>query len=76
MQSMTISNFKAHALKVLDNLSKTKESVIVTKRGKPLVTIIPFESPDRKQTPGLLADTNVYEGDLLSSIDETWSVDQ
>ena len=76
MQTMPISNFKAHALRVLDNLSKSKESIIVTKRGKPLVKIIPFESPEKKQIPGLLADTNVFEGDILSPIDEAWNVDQ
>ncbi|MCF7975073.1 MAG: type II toxin-antitoxin system Phd/YefM family antitoxin, partial [Phycisphaerae bacterium] len=35
MDSMGISEFKAHALKILDLIAKSHQSLIITKRGKP-----------------------------------------
>lgn len=76
MHTMPISDFKAHALKVIDNISITKESVVVTKRGKPLAEVIPFRQPGAKQCSGKLAEAKVFEGDLLSPINEEWEAGQ
>lgn len=42
MKTMPVTDFKAHALKVLGEVAETRESVLVTKRGKPLAEIVPF----------------------------------
>lgn len=42
MKTMTITDFKAHALQVIGEVAQSKEPVIVTKRGKPLAEVIPF----------------------------------
>ena len=76
MQTMAISDFKAHALKVLDKISTSKESVIVTKRGKPLARVIPFQQMKKKNSPGKLIEAKIFEGDILSPIDEKWDADQ
>lgn len=44
MKTMAVTEFKAHALKVLDNISKDQEDIIITKRGKPLAKVIPFRN--------------------------------
>ena len=44
MKTMAISVFKARALQVLDTVSKTKESVVVTRRGRPLAEVVPFRA--------------------------------
>ena len=67
MDTMGISEFKAHALRILDFVAKSHESLIITKRGKPLVKILPCLS-DGNETdtkPGKLADTLVFEKDIL-----------
>ncbi len=77
MKSMPISEFKAHALHVLGQVAKTKQSVVVTKRGKPLVEVVPVRERNEKPVPGTLAGTLVFEKDIESPIGEgDWNAAQ
>ena len=70
---MTISKFKAHALQVLGQVAMTKESVVVTKRGKPLAEVVSFRGSDETPVPGKLSKTFVFEKDIVSPIgDSDW----
>ena len=68
MKTMAITDFKAHALHVLAQIAKTKETVLITKRGKPLVKIVPFL--ESRPVPGKLAEALVFENDVLSPLGE------
>jgi len=68
MKTMPVTDFKAHALKVLGEVAETREPVVVTKRGKPLAEIVPFA--EKRTAPGKLADALVFEGDLVSPLGE------
>jgi prevent-host-death family protein len=70
MQTMGISEFKTHALKIIDQVSKTQETIVITKRGKPLAQIIPYRGSLSNHTPGKLADTLVFEKDIVSPLNE------
>ena len=73
MQTMGISQFKAHALKVLDHVAKSKESIIITKRGQPLAEVIPYRNSDMHPEPGKLANYLVFEKDIVSPLgEEMW----
>lgn len=73
MKTLTITDFKAHALQILRQVARTKESVIVTKRGKPLAEVIPFS--DYKPVPGKLSEALVFEKDIVSPLgDDMWDV--
>jgi len=73
MQTMGISKFKSHALKILDQVAKTKEIIIVTRRGKPLAQIIPYRNSISNHTPGKLSDALVFENDIVSPLgEEMW----
>lgn len=37
--------FKAKCLKLLDEVAETGETIVVTKRGKPVARVAPMESP-------------------------------
>ena len=75
MKTMAISQFKTHALKVIDQLSHNHESIVVTKRGKPLALITPYEDPSKKIQSGQLSNTFVFEKDIISPIGEDmWEV--
>jgi len=39
------SEFKAKCLALLDEVSETKETLVVTKRGKPVARVMPAEEP-------------------------------
>ena len=70
METIAISSFKTHALKLINKLQKTHESFIITKRGKPVARVIPYQSNEKKAVPGKLADTLVYEDDIISPLNE------
>jgi len=70
VRTMGISQFKAHALKVLDQVAKTQEIIVITKRGKPLAQIIPYRDAVSSHAPGKLADALVFEKDTVSPLGE------
>lgn len=77
MKTMGITDFKSQALKILDQVSKTQESIVITKRGKPLVRVVPYRHPDQNPKSGQLADVFVFEKDIVSSLgDEMWESTQ
>lgn len=54
MNRMQASAFKAHCLSVMNDIQATGEPVIVTKRGKPVVKVVPVES-ERSALFGFMA---------------------
>lgn len=73
MKTMGISQFRSHALKILDQVAKTQETIVITKRGKPLAKIIPYRNADTTHKPGKLSDTLVFEKDIISPLGgEMW----
>lgn len=73
MKTMPVTDFKAHALKVLGEVAETREPVVVTKRGKPLAEIVPFAA--KRTAPGRLAEALVFEDDIVSPLGEAeWNV--
>ena len=72
METLSVSEFKAKCLSVLQDVSKQKKRVVITKRGKPIAEVIPHESED-KEVP--LEDTVVFIGDIISPVaEEDWEV--
>ncbi len=75
MKTMAISQFKAQALKIIDQIAQDHETMIITKRGKPLARILPYEENEDTAKPGQLADTLVFEEDIVSPLGEDmWEV--
>jgi len=73
MKILAITEFKAHALQILAKVAETKESVVVTKRGKALAEVVPFSA--REPAPGKLSEALVFEKDIVSPLgDEMWDV--
>ena len=73
MQTIGISQFKSHALRILDDVARTKEVIVITKRGKPLAQIIPYRDSISNHVPGKLADALIFEKDIVSPLgEEMW----
>ena len=45
MRTIAAGVFKARCLKLLDEVAETGETIVVTKRGKPVVRVEPVEEP-------------------------------
>lgn len=72
-QTMTAARFKATCLDVLDRVKRTRRSLIITKRGRPVAKLVPLEE---KENNAPLAGSIVFQGDLISPVDEAWNADQ
>ena len=66
MKQMRASDFKARCLTVMDDVQATGEPVIVTKRGKPVVKVVPVESEN--DLFGFMAGKFKIVGDIESPV--------
>ena len=67
MKQMRASAFKARCLKVMNDIQATGEPVIVTKRGKPVVKVVPVES-EMGDIFGFMAEKGKIVGDIESPV--------
>jgi prevent-host-death family protein len=64
--------FKAKCLKLLDQVAEKRETLIITKRGKPVARVIPEPEDDRQPLFGSMKGTVTILGDIISPIDVEW----
>jgi prevent-host-death family protein len=77
MQTVSVSEFKAKALGLLEQISQTGESVVVTKRGKAIVKVVPFSNDISANVPGKLKGTVLEEVDVVSPLgSDIWTAAQ
>ena len=65
MKQMRASAFKARCLAVMDEIQATGEPVIVTKRGKAVVKVVPVKQ-EKDDLFGCMADEVKIVGDIES----------
>ena len=77
MRTIAVSIFKTNALKIINEIAKSHESIIITKRGKAMAELIPFRSSNHEAVPGKLATSLIEEKDIISPIgQEMWEACQ
>lgn len=73
MEKVSISEFKALCLRLLDRVSRTREPFIVTRNGEPLVVIYPYsEEPTQRAPFGAARGTIEIVGDIVAPTEEEW----
>ena len=71
MKSVSVTEFKAHCLELVNEVSRTGESVVLTKRGKPTAMVVPPPVQEgQKWIPGQFKDTAKIVGDIVAPLDE------
>lgn len=73
MKRMPAGAFKAHCLTVMKDIQATGEPVIVTKRGAPVVKVVPVAS-EKNNLFGCMAGKVKIVGDIESPIAIEWEV--
>ncbi len=73
MRTMPAAEFKARCLKVMEEVRATRETVIITKKGRPVAKLVPAEAPSGDLF-GCLAGTLEITGDIESPLEpvEGW----
>ena len=71
MKHIPAGTFKAHCLAVMKKVQATGEPVIVTKRGTPVVKLVPIQS-EKDDIFGFMAGKVRIVGDIESPIPVEW----
>lgn len=72
--TISAGDFKARCLQLLDAVAAQRESLIITKRGKPVAKLVPV--PPQARLFGALAGSVVSESDIVAPIGEAWEADR
>jgi prevent-host-death family protein len=75
MRKIAAAEFKARCLRVMDEVQATRESVVITKKGRPVAKLIPAQPP-RQDLLGCLTGIIQICGDIESPVEavESWEV--
>ncbi len=60
--------FKSRCLALLEEVGNTGTELIVTKRGRPVAKVVPIDQPKS------LIGSVIYEGDIISPLEDEWDV--
>ncbi len=71
---VTAAEFKAKCLKLMDEIARTREPIVITKRGKPIAKLMPAD----EQPPSLFGymkgkGTVTFLGDIVDSPEVEWN---
>jgi prevent-host-death family protein len=73
-KTMPATKFKAKVLALLDQVARTGETIIVTKRGKPMAELRRTHASSRSKRKSLKGSVRIL-GDIISPIDVKWESD-
>jgi prevent-host-death family protein len=65
------TEFKTHCLALLEEVRQTRQSLLVTRHGKPVVEISPY-MPRGADRANPLKGSILFEGDVVSPVEEKW----
>ncbi len=72
---ITASEFKAHCLELLDRVRDHKETIVITKRGKPVARLLPIGDGPPRSILGSLSGLGVTTGDIVAPVEGLWELD-
>jgi prevent-host-death family protein len=66
--------FKAKCLQLMDRVARSREPIVITKRGKPVAKLVPPDEPEpRAPLFGYMAGTAEIRGDIVNMPHLEWS---
>jgi prevent-host-death family protein len=73
--TISAAEFKAKCLDLMDSVSETGTSIVVTKRGRPVAMLAPVR-PSRNSLRGVMKGRIRVLGDIVSPIDVAWDAEK
>jgi prevent-host-death family protein len=67
MKKMAAGSFKIHCLSVMDEVQAKRETIVITKRGKPVAKLVPADQ-DADDIYDFLAGKGAITGDVVSPV--------
>jgi prevent-host-death family protein len=68
MKSISISEFKAKCLGLIEQVDKTRQPLRITRHGRPVAELIPAGPDRKKQFLGAMVGTGKIVGDIVAPI--------
>jgi prevent-host-death family protein len=66
--------FKAKCLKLLDEVAEKRQTLVITKHGRPVAQIVPM--PPEVDPFGYMRGSGVIIGDIISPLENEWEAAQ
>lgn len=73
MKTVAATEFKAHCLALLEEVRQTRQSLVVTRHGRPVAEISPYVARE-KANENPLKGSILHQGDLVSPLAVQWGV--
>jgi prevent-host-death family protein len=70
-KTVAATEFKAHCLALLEEVRQTRQPLLVTRHGTPVVEISPY-MPRGTEQENPLKGSVLFEGDIISPVEEKW----
>ena len=70
--AITASELKAHCAEILRRVERNRTPLTLTKRGRPVARIVPFEDEPRAEPFGFAKGSISVLGDVVAPIDVAW----
>lgn len=67
MGTVAATEFKARCLELMDRVAERRETLVITKRGRPVAKLVPADAPRKKSILGCLRGSARIVGDVVSS---------
>ena len=72
--TIAAGKFKAKCLKLLDEVAEKRETLVVTKHGKPVAQVMPM--PVQQGLIGSMRGSVLWEGDIISPLENEWEANR
>ena len=72
-ESVPASKAKTHLLELLNTVDRKGESVIITKRGRPVAKLVPIENQPARSIFGYMKGTGRITGDVVGPEPDVWN---
>ena len=73
--TVSAAEFKTHCLQLMDRVQQERSEVVVTKYGRPVAKLVPYESAEAASPIGFLRGTVTVLGDIVGPTGEVWDAD-
>lgn len=70
MKTISISEFKAKCVRLIDQVNKTHQTLRITRHGRPVAELIPVEAERKEEFLGAMVGTGEIVGDIISPVVE------
>jgi prevent-host-death family protein len=68
--------FKAQCLKLMDDVQKRRQTVVITKRGKPVAKLVPADTEAPASLFGYLKGRMQIVGDIVAPTGSAWEAER